>query len=613
MIQTKMPLIIIFILLIPLIMLPFSFDWYNPPKHIYLILISSLFFYMFCLRKIKTETNICYNIVSVLFFVFLLLCSVSFIWSKNFVFSIKDLGMILSGFLIYITLLNFDNKEKLLKIALNTSAIAAVVVSIYTLFQYFGTDFIVCYFGDFPDWRFHLPSTFGNPNPTAYFLILIFPVIFIKICLVKNSIVEKVIFSVVLSVIFAALLCLFSIVAFFSLALSLLLLTFFGIHFFPRDIKNHFRKNISFILAIFTFLFLIFSTVNILNKSSIFEKAYQSKVFKEGFKNRVLIWQTCLFAISDNPVLGCSIGNFQLVYPIYRGKALLARAELHDSTALDHANQFFAHNEFLQFFVETGVFGFIAFVLLIVTILRVAFRKIFLENQVVSGETILLCGFYFGIVAICVSMMFDFPLHNAAIVAYFWFFAALVTDKEKQLFLGLFARKFLQYFSLVVCSFFVVVSVFCYISDIYLNRLIEKGYRENLSTENILNYAYISCVFNPYSDANIYLGNFHIYTEDYKKATDFYLRALHSNENIDLNLKLAYVLEKRNNYNDATKYYEKAVLMNPLSAKLREYLAWNYYHNGFKEMANDQAKLVLKAEPTNETIKTLLRLIEQES
>lgn len=91
--------------------------------------------------------------------------------------------------------------------------------------------------------------------------------------------------------------------------------------------------------------------------------------------SRINIWKTVLYMIKDNPIWGIGIGNFSYKYPIY--------LKLHPQLVnLNEVNSIFhAHNLYLKFYSELGLFGFSGFISFIIFTFSNLKRYISLENN----------------------------------------------------------------------------------------------------------------------------------------------------------------------------------------------------------------------------------------
>lgn len=111
------------------------------------------------------------------------------------------------------------------------------------------------------------------------------------------------------------------------------------------------------------------------------------------------------------PVLGWGLGTFPVVYPQFRSF---------------YTNFFVneAHNDYLQFLVETGLAGFAIVVWFVVIVYRRARAKIGNWNSNISSATTLACAL--GATGILVHTFFDFNLQIPANAALFYVLCSIV-------------------------------------------------------------------------------------------------------------------------------------------------------------------------------------------
>src|SRR3989338_4922759 len=103
------------------------------------------------------------------------------------------------------------------------------------------------------------------------------------------------------------------------------------------------------------------------NRGKVFSKKNKmNKENKQGSKKgRVYIWKETLVSMARNPVLGVGIGNFPTILK-QNPTAIKAGAS--------------AHNLYLNFFAELGIFGFAAAILIIYEILKKS-RQLFKNSE----------------------------------------------------------------------------------------------------------------------------------------------------------------------------------------------------------------------------------------
>lgn len=128
-----------------------------------------------------------------------------------------------------------------------------------------------------------------------------------------------------------------------------------------------------------------------------------------SFKIRITYWKVGLSIIRDNFWTGVGLGNFGTVYPKHQ---YLGAGDVQA-----------AHNDYLQFFAETGVFGFLAFGLFWGYFGLWGARRIVRERD--KDERWLLCGIYGGALAFLVHALVEFNFYNPSLAAVEFFVAGL--------------------------------------------------------------------------------------------------------------------------------------------------------------------------------------------
>ncbi|MCH8028479.1 MAG: O-antigen ligase family protein [Candidatus Dadabacteria bacterium] len=138
---------------------------------------------------------------------------------------------------------------------------------------------------------------------------------------------------------------------------------------------------------------------------------------------RTLVWKDMLSIIKDFPLFGTGFGNFSYIYPLY--KKAMEKAVVYK----------YAHNDYLQLIVETGLLGFFSIITALALFLFSSLRFL---KQLCQREDyfrfFLSLGALSGIVALLTHSLADFNLHIPANALYFAFligFTKAVQSKAK--------------------------------------------------------------------------------------------------------------------------------------------------------------------------------------
>lgn len=133
---------------------------------------------------------------------------------------------------------------------------------------------------------------------------------------------------------------------------------------------------------------------------------YANRIFETGtLQSRLRYWEHSWAMVIDQPFLGVGLGNWQVQFPKY-GLENLDEFDISNGTQTLQR----AHNDFLQVLCESGIFGFIGYLLIFIV---VAYRLILLisrsEATAQKWQAIYLLGGLAGYVLIA---LLDFPMER---------------------------------------------------------------------------------------------------------------------------------------------------------------------------------------------------------
>ncbi|BCL61169.1 hypothetical protein DGMP_18620 [Desulfomarina profundi] len=155
----------------------------------------------------------------------------------------------------------------------------------------------------------------------------------------------------------------------------------------------------------------------VLSGSSLFQRAL-SLTDKEtilGLNGRVMVWKGTWMLIEENPFLGIGPGTFSTVFPHYQLPGFAARF-------------YQAHNDYLQFIAELGVFFIPWFFWALYTVFKTSFKKMRSQSRQKWGFTL---GATTGVVAILIHSTVDFNLHIPANGLYFSLLLAMIAGEPE--------------------------------------------------------------------------------------------------------------------------------------------------------------------------------------
>ncbi|MDO8733546.1 MAG: O-antigen ligase family protein, partial [Elusimicrobiota bacterium] len=223
--------------------------------------------------------------------------------------------------------------------------VSTFIVTVYGVLQYLGLDPIKWLY----DFSGRPSSTFGNPNFFSGYLLLVFPLIFVKMISTRQP--SKHIFWMVF-----CFLIVFNIgiaktrgawLAFFLAVVCLTVwqMMYLKVRFITA--KRIFRGTF--------WLFLLFSAVFIISidRFNTIKSFFGKK--NVSVSERIFKWKTGMEMIKEHPFFGVGAGNLKVNFANYQSK-------IKRSFRLKSTSESNLHNEFLQRFSETGIFGFVAFI-----------------------------------------------------------------------------------------------------------------------------------------------------------------------------------------------------------------------------------------------------------
>jgi len=300
-------------------------------------------------------------------------------------------SLIMLGYLLTTALI--DSKRKL-NILLFIFCTSAAVTGIIGAYQKLSGKVDMTYVDQelFADLTLRIPSTFANPNVFGAYLLLAIPVCAIMIYMSKR-VVHKLYYVVISGLLLYNLGFTYSRGCYLALAAGLVVY----ILFMERRLIALFIAG----LAVSPFII----PASIINRlSSISDLGDSSTSY------RIYIWQATLRILKDFWIsgLGQGIDAYNVVYPYY---------------AFNNVTAPHSHNLFLQVFVETGIFGLIVFLVLLVTFFRTLMR---LYAKTRNKKTkAFLAGFIAAACAFLIQGMFDYVFYNYRVMLTYFMFMGI--------------------------------------------------------------------------------------------------------------------------------------------------------------------------------------------
>ncbi|WP_434368565.1 O-antigen ligase family protein [Sphingobacterium spiritivorum] len=268
---------------------------------------------------------------------------------------------------------------------------------------------------------------------------------------------------------------------------------------------------------------------------------------------RILIWKTSFEIIKQNLSLGIGIGKFGANYSLFQGEYFLNNPDIPVEYKFLASDSVFAFNDFLQIFVEKGIFGAVLFLIIVCLFFKYYFnyssktknKKISLSITIPSAMLIILA-----------SGMTSYPLQTQPLNTLFWALIAIVSSKYcfKHFDLNLPKYSVLSF----LISMIAILSFYSFsLSKAYSAWELSK--KNGMTESQFLKYAGI---LESNSEFLFEISQYYIQKEDYNKAINFLTEATNYSFRKEYYYSLGNCYERIGNYEKAKYYYlvvEKAI------------------------------------------------------
>ncbi|MFH1904177.1 MAG: O-antigen ligase family protein [bacterium] len=380
-----------------------SYPWSNTICQLTILLILAVWLTK-CVwlgRFSLVKTSLYIPILSFAFFIVL-----SCIYSVNLNASLKQTYIIIPNILLCFLVVNIVKKKKQVFIITACLVLAATIVSLYGIYQYFWgleetRSWVLQQNMQFPPEvlsRLGINqafSTFVIRNTLAGYLLLILPLC-ISLFFVSKSFYRLLLSVAAVSVV----LCLYLTYSKGGWGIFLILVLVSILILIYKKFRHKKRFHIVSISAIVGLI--IFSAIFL----KIVDRTYMIHDTLGSFKVRLNYWKACPGMVRDFP-FGSGIGTFGSIYPKY--KAPQAREVQ------------LAHNSFLQLWTEIGTLGILSFLLIWIMFFRdweKTFRIAYLK--------VLSIGMYMGCGAFLIHNLVDFGFYVPGISMNVWLFIGMI-------------------------------------------------------------------------------------------------------------------------------------------------------------------------------------------
>ncbi len=415
-----------FLFLIPLIVIPITSEIFEFNKiilvYIFSIIITSLWFAkMIFLKKIIFQKTVLD--LPILAFIISNIASTLFSIDTNmsiFGYYSRFNGGILSLIsysLLYFAFVSNINKQQTIKI-LKTLIASTLIVLIYAILQKAGIDKNIW----IQDVQSRVFSTFGQPNWLAAFLVLILPII--VVLSFKEPKKQKYYLDL-------SLIC-FLVILFTKSRSGLIGFVFANTIFWARtriQLKNLIKPRL--IITYHVLLALIALVVGSPWTPSVADLFQRKNTIKEtktttslesggteSGKIRKIVWKGAIEIWKSKPILGTGPETFALSYFKFKPKE-------HNLTSEWDFVYNKAHNEYLNYLANTGVVGFLSYLLFLAV-------SLFAIAQNTKKENILKNGLLSGYLGFLVTNFFGFSVVVTNLLLFLFPAFAITLEKEKE-------------------------------------------------------------------------------------------------------------------------------------------------------------------------------------
>jgi putative inorganic carbon (hco3(-)) transporter len=330
------------------------------------------------------------------------LCTLSTIFSLHFQTSFWAMVLLIDYIIVFYLVIHLIRTRSEIRQLIYVIIGVATFLAVFGLFKVSGNNpFSWWHYPEITQHTNRVSATYGNANHLAGYMEMAIPLMLgLLVTGIRGG--QRLLFIGILFFLFLALMLSLSrggwIGAFVGLFFMTVVLT-------PARSKK--RKRVVFGLIGCTLVASLF----ILSSTATVERIVELEE-KKGLSARSSIWGGTISMIQDYPLLGAGPGMYSTVYTQYQPAGFVRR-------------YFFAHNDYLQFASEAGIFLFPIQIWLLSVLYKKGFRKMRSRSRLVWGITV---GSMAGITAILFHTIYDFNLHIPANAMLFGVLAALVVS-----------------------------------------------------------------------------------------------------------------------------------------------------------------------------------------
>ena len=343
-------------------------------------------------RPSKTPINlILYALCGIIF--------VTFLRSAYFSESVRGFARIVKFSFLYFALIDFFQSDaKRLKRTFWILMIVACVTFLNGIFQSIhGFDILRHREIIKDDYLRRILASFVHPNDFAAYIIFVLPLTFCFFCRgIKSE--QKYFLSLTCLLGFYCLFKTYSRAAWLGFLIALIIYLFF------------YKKKTLIALPAFIILLIIVFPQEWARIKNLF--AFEHNTVWE----RTQLWKGTWEMVKVHPFLGFGVNTFSRYFLEYK--------------PVEYPDIRYTHNSYLQMWSEIGIFGLLAFLTIIFTVLRTALRN--MRKKIRSGfEGFILLGIAAGYAAFLIQSGLDTNLFSLVLTTLFWIMTAYIVSLNK--------------------------------------------------------------------------------------------------------------------------------------------------------------------------------------
>ena len=392
------------------------YDYANLPKLIFIQIGTALIFFLWLLIKIKLkESKIVIAPVLYLIAALIVWSWLSLTWAHNRYESfLKAIHLLLCG-IMFLLVVQFVANEKAGKRLLLAVFLSGFMVALIGYLQHLSLLDLI------PQTRAP-SSTFGNKNMAVHVIVLTLPLGFMH-ALTSSDVKKRLAFTLALTVMIAYLYHTQTRAGWIALFVQLFVVAILLVRERIIDPARapEWKKNTTVALVCGVFFLLLMNltstgirwtlpeTISRANQILLEIDSVEDQIGADdelvAGNPRVPLWINSFEMIRDHFFLGVGIGNFNLTYPMY------SNSTVRDPVFSMRTVRNNTHNDYIQFFAELGIVGFLLFVFLFAFTLFICVK---LLSKKVSRDTRLVAlSIISCIVGIAIDAFFSFPFQRA--------------------------------------------------------------------------------------------------------------------------------------------------------------------------------------------------------